>query len=253
MTTELDGRPLDDLDDFRDYRRAGGRQRRNALIERHQGLAYHLAGRYQDNGIERDDLRQVAVLGLVKAVERFDPERGVAFAAFAKPFILGELRHHFRDLGWELHVPRPLKDRSQQVRAAVSALRAAGHEEPTAGDVAAETGLTVDEVLEALDVARSTRTRRFEAEATATGQADHLHPRTEDEGYPMVENRVVLEELLSELDERDQRIVTARFFEELSQQAIAEELGISQVHVSRLLTRILARLQERVQPSDDDG
>lgn len=240
----------DGLTAFRDYRSSGDRSLRNRLVEEHQGLAYHFAHRYADRGIETDDLRQVAVLGLVKAVERFDPDRGVDFASFARPYVVGELRHHFRDLGWEVHVPRSLKERAQQVRGAMTTLQGVLHREPTPADLAGETGLTVDEVLEALDVARSTRTKRFEAEAPDGSAPDGMHPVVHDEGYVTVEQRIVLGELLARLDERDQRVVTARFIEEKSQQEIADEVGVSQVHVSRLLRRILAELQGQLEPDD---
>ncbi|MDX1510167.1 MAG: sigma-70 family RNA polymerase sigma factor [Nitriliruptorales bacterium] len=245
MTSE-DNVVADDLEAFRRYRKSRDRGLRNELVEEHQGLAYYLANGYANRGVELDDLRQIAVVGLVKAVERFDPERGVTFATFARPFIVGEMRHHFRDEAWELRVPRSIKENAQRVRSAIESLRAAAGAEPHVEDVARETDLTVDEVLEAMDAARSTRTRRFEEAGPGVAPPEHLHPPADEPGFLDVEGRALISALVDQLDDREQAIVHARFVEERSQSDIAEELGISQVHVSRLLRQIIARLREHV-------
>jgi RNA polymerase sigma-B factor len=241
--------PTDPLEGFRRYRADPDRVLRNELVEQHLGLAYHVAARFMGRGLEAQDLRQIAAVGLVKAVDRFDPDRGVAFATFARPFVLGEVRHHFRDAGWEMHVPRPIKARAQRVRAATEALRTRLAREPRVSDLAVETGFTEDEVIEALDAARVTRTRRFDATDPSGDQTDELHPAMDDPGIAQAEHRVLLEELLEELDERDRTIVVARFVQERTQQEIAEDVGVSQVHVSRLLRRILAELRSAL-PDD---
>lgn len=216
-------------------------------MERHQGFAYYLAKGYAGRGLELEDLRQVAIMGLVKAVERYDPDHGASFATFARPFVVGELRHHFRDSSWELRVPRSLKEDAQRVRAAVEAIRSRVGAEPRVADVANETGLSVDAVLAAMEVMRSTRTRRFEEPRPGTENAEHLHPPVDESGFRLVENRALLGELLQELEEREQFIIHARFVEERSQADIAEEVGVSQVHVSRLLRQSLDLLGERLQ------
>jgi RNA polymerase sigma-B factor len=239
-----------DLAAFRRHRSTGDRSIRNALVEANQGFAYYLAQQYVNRGIELDDLRQVAIIGLVKAVDRFDPDRGAPFATFARPFIVGEIRHFFRDTGWEVHVPRPVKEASQRVRAASESLRRRTGREPTPADVASETGLTVDEVLTALDAARVTRTRRLGVDGAAS---DGLEPRQLDPGFLDVERRQLLSELLDDLDERERQIIHARFVLEQSQSEIAEAIGVSQVHVSRLIRQILARLQRRLMDPDENG
>lgn len=235
----------DGLEGFRRYRSTRDRSLRNELIEEHIGFAYHLADGYADRGMDRADLRQVAIIGLVKSVERFDPDRGVAFATFARPYILGEIRHLFRDTGWEVHVPRSIKDISQRVRQAIEEIRVARGREPTVQEIADEAGATVDDVLAAMDAVRVTRTQRFEA-ASSVRAADKLLPRSVDKGFRDVERRDLLQSLLSELDDRDQLIIHARFVDELTQSDIAEMVGVSQVHVSRILRKTIAQLQLRL-------
>lgn len=234
---------------FRRYRSTRDRSLRNTIIEAHQGFAYHLARQYTGRGIDDADLRQVAIIGLVKAVERFDPDRGVSFATFARPFIVGELRHTFRDSGWEVSVPRSVKEAAQRVRASVEALRAETRAEPSVRDIADDAGLTVDEVLTAMDAVRVTRTKRFEA-VSEPSTSERMQPRHLETGYSEVETRELLEDVIGELDERDQRIVHARFVLERTQSEIAEEVGVSQVHVSRMLRRILAQLRQRLEDGD---
>ncbi len=231
---------------FERYAVSKDRSLRNQLVEVNLGLAYHLTQRYEGKGVESADLRQVAVVGLVKAVERFDHTRGVTFATFARPFIVGEMRHHFRDLGWELHVPRPTKERAQRVRRSVETLRSELGREPQVEDVAHDTGLTVDEVVDALDASRVTRTKRFEAGGSTGAPPEYMQPSSPDGGYLDVERRELLDGLLATLDERERHIVVARFVDEKSQQEIADEVGVSQVHVSRLLRKTLAQLQEQL-------
>jgi RNA polymerase sigma-B factor len=242
-----DPKAMDELEEFRRYRSSGDRSLRNRLVERHQGFAYYLAKSYAGRGLDLDDLRQVAVIGLVKAVERFDPDRGAAFATFARPFVVGELRHHFRDKSWELCVPRSLKEDSQRVRSAIETLRSRVGREPRVADVAEEAGLGVDDVLAAMEAMRTTRTRRFEASPAGAAPLEQLHPRVDESGFQRVENRAVLAGLLDDLGERERFIVHARFVEERSQSDIADEVGISQVHVSRLLRQSLTSMGQRLE------
>src|SRR5690349_20945251 len=142
-------RPVDE--DFFEYRRTRDRDVRNRLIERHLGIAHHLARRYRHRGVADDDLVQVATIGLLKAVERFDPDRGTAFAAFATPTILGELRRYFRDSTWALRVPRQIQERVLAVGQAVGPLAQRLGRSPSPAEIARESGLTEEEVLEALE------------------------------------------------------------------------------------------------------
>ena len=235
---------------FRRVRNGRDRTARNELVERHQGFAYHLAQRYDNKGVEGDDLRQVALLGLVKAVDRFDPDRGVKFATFARPYIEGEIRHHFRDQTWEVHVPRSVKRLATQVRAAVDRLSTERGHDPTPAEVAEALDATVDEVLEAMDAMRTTRTRSLDAPTGDDDDGPSIEPATNDAGFLDVERRMLLDDAIATLDERDRRIVELRFIEEWSQADIAEDIGVSQVHVSRLLRQILADLQERILTGD---
>lgn len=231
---------------FRRVRKSSDRAARNELVERHQGFAYHLAQRYDNKGVEGDDLRQVALVGLVKAVDRFDPDRGVKFATFARPYIEGEIRHHFRDQTWEVHVPRSVKRLATQVRATVDKLSGDLGHDPTPQEVADALDASVDDVLEAMDVMRSTRTRSLDATLGHDDDGPTIEPEANDSGYLDVERKMLLDDLIADLDERDRRIVELRFLDEWSQSDIAEDIGVSQVHVSRLLRQILADLQERL-------
>lgn len=230
------------VDRFRAYRRSGCRRQRNALVEAHRHLAHAAARRFAHRGEPLDDLQQVALLGLVKAVERFDPDKGVAFSSYAMPTMLGEVRRHFRDATWAVHVPRGL----QELHLALAGARERLHEQlqrsPTVEELAAVTGAAVDDVLEALCVAGAYRT-------------DPLHPTGDREGYePAVlavedgglhgaEARAALMPSLRLLEARERRIIHLRFVEQLTQADIARQVGLSQVQISRLLRASLEQLR----------
>ncbi len=235
-----------DIDLFRAYRREPTRAARNALVERHMGLAYHLTSRYRDRGTSHEDLKQIALLGLVKAVERFDPDHGTAFATFARPFIVGEMRHHFRDQTWDVAVPRTLKDRGQQVRTAIRHLTAELGAEPTHRQIAEHLDLTVDEVIEALDASRA---RRADSLSRPADPERPIDPPAPVDMTGRIHDGLLLEQLLSDLDDREALIVRRRFVDEWSQQQIADEIGVSQMQVSRLLRSILADLKSRAADS----
>lgn len=235
-----------DAELFAAWRRSRDRRIRNVLVERHRGLAHHFAKRYTKSRIPYDDLQQIALIGLVKAVERFDPDRGVQFATFARPYITGEIRHHFRDAGWELHVPRPVKDLAQQLRGARERLAASLGRDPSPAELAEDLGVDVADVLEALEASRVTRTRSLDVPVGGDDDGPVLDVPASDSGFGAVERRLLLEDLLATLDDRERRILELRYVEEWTQDQIAEEVGVSQVQVSRLIRRSLAELQTRL-------
>ena len=238
-------RPHDDgLDPRFEQLRAGGDLRlRNALVEDFVWLASFCASRFARRGESRDDLEQVALVGLVNAVNRFDPTRGLSFSTFAVPTIDGELRRYFRDKTWSVHVTRRAKDASRAVAAAVDDLTSAYGRTPTAQEVAAHTGLTHEDVIEALDLHNLRHGVPLEG-----GEGDDVHDGgvlgVLDVGYEAAEARTVLSELLDVLPTaRDRRIVRMRFVDGLTQSEIAREIGVSQVQVSRLLRGNLDRMR----------
>lgn len=244
--------PLESLECFREYRRTGDRAIRNQLVEQHLDLAQREAFRFRNRGEPVDDLIQVARLGILKAVERFDPDRGVPFTAFARPTVAGELRRHFRDTTWAVHVPRRTKDLHSSLAKTVATLAVRLGRQPRADELAAEVGASVDEVLDALDVRSAYRPASFSAQLDDDGATlDPPAPGDIDEITTAIDSMMV-RELMGELDPRARTIVYLRYFGRLSQSEIAERVGISQVHVSRLLRSSLAQLQDRMHFAHDD-
>ena len=231
------------LERFATYRRTGDRALRNELVAAHLSIAQAIARRFAQRGEPLDDLEQVAMVGLVKAVERFDPAHGVPFAGYAVPTISGELRRHFRDATWAVKVSRRAKDLHVRIPGAVERLGAELGRTPTPDELARELGTGLDDVLDALDAGNAYRTTSTD---TAEGAAAAGHSAIRGEagtGLPP-EERVLLAQLLESLPERERTIVYLRFFEDRSQSEIAAQVGMSQVHVSRLLRRALHALQE---------
>jgi RNA polymerase sigma-B factor len=237
--------------EFFEFRRSRDRTVRNTLIERHVGIAHHLARRYRHRGVANDDLTQIAMLGLLKAVERFDPEQGTPFASFATPTILGELRRYFRDCTWAVRVPRQLQERVLAVGAAVGPLSQRLARSPTAKEIAAETGFTEEEVLEALEADEAYGATPLDPPPGSGGRLDATMKLADDpdtRAEPRVERRLLAAGLVAMLSERDQYIVELRFWQGLTQSQIAERIGISQMQVSRLLTRALAAMRAHAVP-----
>jgi RNA polymerase sigma-B factor len=226
---------------FRRYRKTRDRTVRAALVERYLPLARHLARRYPSAG-EREDVVQVASLGLLKAVDRFDPERGIAFSSFATPTILGEIKRYFRDCGWSVHVPRELQDRKHRADAAAHALTSALGRAPTPGELAAELGVGVEDVLEALATATAHRPVPLDKASSDAESAPAPRVATEDDGFARTDDALVVESLLRLLGARERAIVVLRFRYDLLQREIAALLGISQMQVSRVLTAAIAQL-----------
>ena len=238
------------LEAFREYQRSGDQRLRNQLVEMHLDLARREAMRFAGRGEPVDDLLQVARLGILKAVERFDPTIGVPFSAFARPTIAGELRRHFRDTTWSVHVPRGLKDLHAGLGRTAAALAANLGRQPTAAELAKEVGASVDEVLEALELRSAYRPTSINAPIDADG-ATTEPAAADDDGLDPAIDSMLVRELLGHLDGRQRMIVYLRFFGQLSQSEIAERVGISQVHVSRLLRSSMTTLRELLDDRDD--
>jgi RNA polymerase sigma-B factor len=220
-------------------RRAGDERARALLIERYLPLAVRLASRYRRAGEPLDDLVQVAAYGLVKAVDRWDPERGLAFSSFAVPTMLGELRRHFRDATWDLRPPRPVQELSLAVQRAGEQVLGRTGREATVTDLTERLGRSREEVMEGMLAAGCRRLRSLE-EPTLEGDAILGETVGEqDPGYGRVEATATIERLASGLDDRDREVLRLRFEHDLMQQEIAERVGCSQMHVSRILQRAI--------------
>jgi RNA polymerase sigma-B factor len=223
-----------------EYQRTRDPRLRESLVEAHANLAYAVARRFSGRGEEPEDLRQVALLALVQAVDRFDPSRGLAFSTFATPTIAGTLKRHFRDRTWAVRPPRPVQERYLEVAALGEELTHQLGRVPTVAELAGHGKWSEDEVHQALDAAYMHR--RHEPWPTHTEQGQR-EVGTVDADLDRVESRNILEQLLESLPEREREIVELRFFGELPQAAIGRKVRLSQMHVSRLLAQSLARLR----------
>jgi RNA polymerase sigma-B factor len=229
---------------FRRYRRDAEPAVRDALIERFLPLAMHLARRYP-SGREAEDVAQVAALALVKAVERFDPDRGTAFTSFATPTILGEIKRYFRDFGWSVHVPRKLQELVQQVERASQAMTARLGRAPTPAEIAGELHITVEQVLDALATATAHRPQPLELDERDGEEAPRPVAALDEPGYERIEQADAVASLLSCLSDRDRRVVELRFRHDLLQREIAAIVGLSQMQVSRILSHSVVKLRDR--------
>ncbi len=217
---------------------------RDELVTLHLPVAKHIAARFRGRGEAVDDLEQVATMGLIKAVDRFDPERGVAFLGFAVPTMMGEIRRYFRDTAWSIRLPRRLSELHLALNRATRELSQQLGRAPTPRQLAAHLEITVDEVQEALEAGHAYRSASLDDAGTgddSRAMAERLGQS--DPGMELVENRAVLGPALAQIPERERRIVIMRFFEHLTQTQIAERVGVSQMHVSRLLARTLQDLR----------
>jgi RNA polymerase sigma-B factor len=219
---------------------------RSTLVELHLPLVEYLARRFRNRGEWLDDLTQVATIGLIKSIDRFDLERGVEFSTYATPTIVGEIKRHFRDKGWAVRVPRRLQELKLSLTKAIGELAQREGRAPTVSELAAHLQMTEEEVLEGLESANAYSTVSLDApdsgDEDAPAVADSLGMI--DEALEGVEYRESLKPLLERLPPREKRILLLRFFGNMTQSQIAAELGISQMHVSRLLARTLAQLRE---------
>jgi len=230
------------------YHRGGDREARERALVELMPLVRALASRYAGRGEPLEDLIQVGALGLIKAVDRFDVDRGVEFSSYAVPTIVGEIRRHFRDKAWAMHVPRRLKELSVRLSRLLDELTTELGRSPTIAELAEAAGVEEEDVIDALDSAHAYSTRSLHAPFEEGGD-DSLAEKlgSPETGYAEVEDGALVAAGLDALDERERRIVELRFFEEKTQSQIAAEIGISQMHVSRLLRRALATMRGRIE------
>ena len=229
---------------FREYARSRDRSVRDELVSAHLGLAEYLARRFAHRGEPLDDLVQVASVGLIKAVDRFDPDRGLEFSTYATPTIVGELKRHFRDKGWGVRVPRRLQELHLRLSPVVSELSQLLGRSPTVTEIAQELRVAEEEVVEALEVGYARHTTSLDAPVAEEGESLAASMGGLDSALEDTETRAALSPLLAKLPPRQQAILHLRFSAGLTQSEIASRIGISQMHVSRLLARSLALLRE---------
>jgi RNA polymerase sigma-B factor len=237
---------------FARYRSGGDLAARDELVERFLPLAARLAQRYHRGAEPLDDLVQVASVGLLKAIDRFDPERGTAFSSFAVPTIAGELKRHFRDKSWALKVPRDLQELTQRVGRTTERLVHELGRTPSVAEIADTLGVTPEEVLEAREAATAFAAESLDRPAGDDQDAAPLVDTlgTDEPGYLQAEQSATLETMMRVLTDRQREVLRLRFAEDLTQSEIGHRLGLSQMHVSRLLRQALTRLRETAQPSE---
>jgi RNA polymerase sigma-B factor len=232
------------------YHRDGNLEARRELVERMMPLVRHIARRYANRGEPLDDLVQVGAVGLIKAVDRFDVDRGVKLSTFAAPNIAGEIKRHFRDRGWSIRVPRDIQELNAKLTQAVDRLTVKLGRSPNIAELAEATKATEEEVLDAMQGAQSYSTVSFEEPIGENRTALELLGE-EDEEYLTAERRVLLAGGMRALAAREQTIMRLRFFDGLTQREIAERVGISQMHVSRLIRRSLEDMRTRMADPDE--
>jgi RNA polymerase sigma-B factor len=237
------------------YHRDGDPAAREALVQRFLPLARQLARRYQRGGEPLDDLIQVASLGLLKAIDRFEPDRPSAFSSFAVPTILGELKRHFRDRGWSVRVPRDLQEMAVRVERVTEELSRSLGRAPTAGEIGEHIGATTEQVLEAREAAGAYRAVSLDRprDDDEDGEVVGELMGVEDPGFSLAEDAATVQCLMGALGEREREVLRLRFEEDLTQAEIGERVGVSQMHVSRLIRQAVTRLREAAELSEDDA
>jgi RNA polymerase sigma-B factor len=239
-------RAADDRRLFERYRSTGDRAARDAIVDRFLPLAYHLARRYRGGGDHLEDLMQVASLGLLNAIDRYDPERGIAFSSFAVPTILGEIKRYFRDKGWAVRVPRELQERSLTVDRLAVELESELGRTPTAAQLAERMETSVEQVLEAR--VASWAHHGVSLDRPAGDEDDERRTLGDtlgyvDDSFSHVEGSVTFDHMLAGLSDRERAVLDLRFREDLTQAEIGERVGISQMHVSRLIRQAIDQLR----------
>jgi len=234
---------------LRRYHLGGDRAARQILVERHLPLVRSLARRYAGRGESLEDIEQVGAIGLIKAIDRYELDRGVALTTYATPNVVGEIKRHFRDKGWTIRIPRGLQELNAQMSKTIEHLTGSLGRSPTIAEIARELHATPEQVLEALEAGSAYSPMSLSAGSSGEASADPLDTLgTEDAGYERSEERASLEPVLNTLPPRDQEILRKRFQEGLTQTQIAEQVGISQMHVSRLIRKSLARMRDELAP-----
>jgi RNA polymerase sigma-B factor len=245
---------VDDKILLRRYHQDGDLQAREQLIERYMPLVRSFARRYSYRGEQLEDLVQIGAIGLINAIDRFDLERGVELTTFATPNIVGEIKRHFRDRGWSVRVPRGLQELNVRLSRLIEQLTVQLGRSPTIPDLAKAAGVQEEQVLEALESGRAYTSLSLSG-GGGSGDDDDLDLleslATEEHRYEISEDRVVLAPGFKALDERERRILQLRFFDGLTQSQIAQQVGISQMHVSRLIRRSLEKIRETI--AEDEG
>jgi len=234
---------------LRRYHQEGDLQARGQLIERYMSLVRSLARRYAYRGEQLDDLVQIGAIGLIKAIDRFDLERGVELTTYATPNIIGEIKRHFRDKGWSVRVPRRLQELNVQISKLVEQLTVQLGRSPTIPELAEAAGVEEEAVLEALESGRAYSSVSLSpgGGSDEDGELDPLESLgSEEHEYEISEDRAVLAPGFKVLDERERQILHLRFFRGMTQSQIAEQVGISQMHVSRLIRRSLEKIREEI-------
>ena len=236
---------------FRRYKEDGDMEAREQLVMSHLNLVRFLANKFKNRGEPLDDLVQVGYLGLLKAIDRFDPDRGLEFTTYATPTILGEIKRHFRDKGWSVRIPRRLQELSAKVNQATDTLTTQFQRSPTIQEIADYLDASVDEVLEAME--SSSAYSSVPLEGTGSPENDDAPSvidryGSEDNELAFTDDRLVIEEALKGFSPREREVIELRFLKGMTQIEIAEQLGISQVQVSRLLRRTLKKIQDKIDP-----
>jgi RNA polymerase sigma-B factor len=234
---------------LRRYHEKGDLSAREQLIEQYMSLVRSLARRYSYRGEQLEDLVQIGTIGLIKAIDRFDVNRGVELTTYATPNIIGEIKRHFRDKGWAVRVPRGLQELNVQLSRLMEQLTVQLGRSPTIPELAKAAGVEEEEVLEALESGRAYSSLSLSSGGSSDGE-EELDPLesigTEEHQYEVSEDRAVLAPGFRVLDERERTILHLRFFEGLTQSQIAQQIGISQMHVSRLIRRSLEKIRDEI-------
>src|SRR5918992_1459181 len=246
----------DDLVLLKRYHEQGDVSAREKLIEHYMPLVRSLARRYSYRGEQLEDLVQIGAIGLIKAIDRFDVSRGVELTTYATPNIIGEIKRHFRDKGWSVRVPRGLQELNVQLSRLIEQLTVQLGRSPTISELAKAASTSEEEVLEALESGRAYSSLSLSQGSSGNGE-DDLDPLEsigqEEHEYLVSEDRAVLEPGFRALDERERKILHLRFFEGLTQSQIAQQIGISQMHVSRLIRRSLEKIRQEIAGEESEA
>jgi RNA polymerase sigma-B factor len=225
---------------------------RDALVHLHLPLVEHCARRFRNRGEPYEDLVQVGTIGLIKSIDRFDTDRGVEFSTYATPTVIGEIKRYFRDKGWAIRVPRRLQELRMQINGSTAELTQSLGRSPTASELAAKIGCSVEEIIEGLESSNAYATLSLDAGSDSDDSPPAMLDTLgiHDEGLEHVEMRESIKPLLDQLPPREKQILMLRFFRNMTQSQIATEVGVSQMHVSRLLTKTLDRMRSALQEVD---
>jgi RNA polymerase sigma-B factor len=237
----------EDRELLRRYHVHGDRLAREELVQRHLPLVRALARRYAGRGESLDDIEQVGAIGLIKAIDRFEMDRDVALTTYATPNVVGEIKRHFRDKGWAIRIPRGLQELNARMSSTIERLTAELGRSPSIAEIAQKLETTPEQVLEALEAGSAYAPVSLSAGPGAEGELDPMETiGTEDDNFERTEQRASLEPALEMLPSREREILRMRFEDGLTQTQIAEQIGVSQMHVSRLIRKSLARMRQEL-------